>query len=81
MYSLSQLGKRRQYRAPSLYRPRISTRSAGAAEEAGRRPGPEGMPKSNDGDQRRAEANTPDAAAGTHDPRARTQFHSGARSW
>ena len=40
--------------------------------EAGRRPGPEGMPKSNDGDQRSAETHTPDAAAGTHDPPAHT---------
>ena len=45
-------------------------KTAGASPEAGRRPGPEGMPKSNDGDQCRAEAHTPEAAAGTHDPPA-----------
>jgi hypothetical protein len=50
--------------------------TAGDTQEAGRRPGPEGMPKSNDGDQRSAEAHTPDAAAGTHDPPA----HAGAET-
>jgi hypothetical protein len=36
----------------------------GGDQEAGRRPGPEGMPKSNAGDQRTAEAQIPEAAAG-----------------
>jgi hypothetical protein len=41
---------------------------AADAQKAGRRPGPDGMPKSNDGDQRSAAPQTPQAAAGTHDP-------------
>ena len=40
---------------------------AAGDHEAGRRPGPEGMPKSNAGDHRSAEAHIPDAAAGPHD--------------